>query len=116
MNRKWCIVCFITLLLVMAIAPLASAAEEGATAMSGNLKYYIIVAFSCVFGLAIAAIGGATAQGKSICSAVEGIARNPGASGQITTAMIIGLALIESLVIYALVVVLILLFVKPFGI
>ena len=47
---------------------------------------------------------------------LEGIARNPGASGSITTAMIIGLALIESLVIYVLVVCLILLIVNPFGI
>lgn len=116
MNRKGWIICFAALFLVAVMAPLALAAEEGSTTLGGNLTYYIIVAFSCVFGLAIAAIGGATAQGKSICSAVEGIARNPGASGQITTAMIIGLALIESLVIYALVVVLILLFVKPFGI
>ena len=115
MSKKWLVVCLLSFIFVVAMAPLALAAEGGA-AMSGNLKYYIITAFSCVFGLAIAAIGGATAQGKSICSAVEGIARNPGASGQITTAMIIGLALIESLVIYALVVVLILLFVKPFGI
>lgn len=116
MSKKWLVVCLLSLIFVATMAPLALAAEEGGAAMSGNLKYYIITAFSCVFGLAIAAIGGATAQGKSICSAVEGIARNPGASGQITTAMIIGLALIESLVIYALVVVLILLFVKPFGI
>jgi F-type H+-transporting ATPase subunit c len=35
---------------------------------------------------------------------MEGIARNPGASGKIMTSMIIGLALIESLVIYALVI------------
>lgn len=115
MSKKWLVVCLLSFIFVATMAPLALAAEGGA-ATSGNLKYYIITAFSCVFGLAIAAIGGATAQGKSICSAVEGIARNPGASGQITTAMIIGLALIESLVIYALVVVLILLFVKPFGI
>jgi F-type H+-transporting ATPase subunit c len=47
-----------------------------------------------------------------LANAVEGIARNPGASGKIQVAMIIGLALIESLVIYALVVVLIILFVK----
>jgi F-type H+-transporting ATPase subunit c len=37
-------------------------------------------------------------------SALEGIARNPSASGKIFTPMIIGLALIESLVIYALVI------------
>ncbi|MBI2646392.1 MAG: ATP synthase F0 subunit C, partial [Deltaproteobacteria bacterium] len=43
-------------------------------------------------------------QGKAAASALEGIARNPGASDKIFVPMIIGLALIESLVIYALVI------------
>jgi len=57
-------------------------------------------------GLAIglAAFGGALGQGKAAYAALEGIARNPGAAAKIQTPMIIGLALIESLVIYALVI------------
>lgn len=62
------------------------------------------------FGVPIAVIGGALGQGKAAGSALEGIARQPEASGKIQTAMIIGLALIESLVIYALLISLILLF------
>ena len=62
------------------------------------------------FGVPIAAIGGALAQGKAAGAALEGIARQPEAAGKIQTAMIIGLALIESLVIYALLISLILLF------
>jgi F-type H+-transporting ATPase subunit c len=81
-----------------------------------ELRYFAIAAASTAFGLAIAAIGGAFSQSRGLRSALEGIARNPGASGPITTAMIIGLALIESLVIYVLVVCLILLIVNPFGI
>ena len=54
--------------------------------------------------LAIAAAGGALGQGRSIASALDGTARNPGASGDLRVTMIIGLALIESLVIYALVI------------
>jgi len=50
-------------------------------------------------------------QGTAVSKAVEGISRNPGAAGKIMTPMIIGLAMIESLAIYALVVALILLFV-----
>ncbi len=72
-------------------------------------------AISTSFALAIAAIGGAAAQGRSIAAAMDGIARNPMASGDIRTSMIIGLALIESLVIYTLVVCLIILFTDPFG-
>ncbi|MFZ3065271.1 MAG: ATP synthase F0 subunit C [Nitrospirota bacterium] len=67
-------------------------------------------------GIAIAVCVGALSQAKSVSSAVEGIARNPGASGKITITMVVGLAFIESLVIYALVVVLILLFGNPFKI
>jgi len=62
------------------------------------------------FGLPIAVIAGATAQGKAASTALEGIARQPEAAGKIQIAMIIGLALIESLVIYALLISLILLF------
>ena len=64
-----------------------------------------------VFGLAlgaglavgVAALGGGIGQGIAVSSALEGIARNPSAAGQIFTPMIIGLALVESLVMYGLV-------------
>jgi len=62
-------------------------------------------------GIGIAAFGTGIGQGNATAKAVEGISRNPGASGKIITPMIIGLAMIESLAIYALVVSLILLFV-----
>ena len=57
-------------------------------------------------GLAIglAALGGGIGQGKAAAAALDGIARNPKAKGEIMTPMIIGLALIESLVIYGLVI------------
>ena len=59
-------------------------------------------------GLGIAAFGGALGQGRAAAAALNGIARNPNAAGKIQTPMIIGLALIESLVIYSLIVALIL--------
>ncbi len=49
------------------------------------------------FAMAIAAGLCGLAQGNAIKGATEGIARNPGASGKITTALLIGMALIESL-------------------
>lgn len=55
-------------------------------------------------GLGLAAIGGALGQGKTASSALEGIARNPAAADKVFTPMIIGLALIESLVLYAFVI------------
>ena len=67
------------------------------------------------FALGIAAGLGALGQGRAIASAVEAIARNPSASGDIRGALILGLVLIESLVIYVLAISLILFFVPPFG-
>lgn len=52
--------------------------------------------------IGIAALGGGIGQGIASSKALEGISRNPGASNKIFVPMIIGLALIESLVIYAL--------------
>lgn len=103
------------LILFASAAPLAFAAEAPQAGVEGKMRYFIVTAFSTAFSIAVAAFGGALGQSKGLSSALHGIARNPEASGQITTAMIIGLALIESLVIYALVINLILLFANPFG-
>jgi F-type H+-transporting ATPase subunit c len=54
--------------------------------------------------MAIAAAGCALGQGRATASATEGIARNPSARAGIQTALIIGLALIESLALYTLVI------------
>ena len=67
------------------------------------------------FALAFAAAFGALAQGKGISAAAEAIARNPSAAGDIRGALILGLVLIESLVIYVLLISLILFFIRPFA-
>jgi F-type H+-transporting ATPase subunit c len=54
--------------------------------------------------IGLSALGGGIGQGRAAGSAVEGISRNPQASNKIFTPMILGLALIESLVIYGLVI------------
>ena len=64
--------------------------------------YLAMLAFGVTLGLPIAVIFASTAQGRATSTALEGIARQPDAAPRIQTAMIIGLALIESLVIYAL--------------
>jgi len=93
------------------LAPAVFAAEEISEAA---YSYAQMVGLGCVLGLSIAAFGGALSMATAIKAALEGIARNPGTAGKITTTLLIGLALIESLVIYTLVVALILLFVKPY--
>lgn len=60
--------------------------------------------YAAAGAISIAAVGGAYAQGKAASVALEGIARNPAAADKLFTPMIIALALIESLVIYAFVI------------
>jgi F-type H+-transporting ATPase subunit c len=112
--KKVLSVSLLTLTLLVVLAPAALAAEEAAVS-EGMMDYYTMAVLSCGLAIGIAAFGTGIGQGIGLSKAAEGVARNPGASGKITTTLIIGLAMIESLCIYALVVVLIVLFVKPFG-
>jgi F-type H+-transporting ATPase subunit c len=107
----------LTLTLMWIMAPLCFAEEAAAatTGKSSNILYYALAALGSGLGIGLAALGTGIGQGIGLGGACEGVARNPGASGKITTTLIIGLAMIESLAIYALVVVLILIFVNPFG-
>ena len=59
---------------------------------------------AAALAIGIAAAGGAIGQGKTAAAALEGISRNPAAQPKIFVPMIIGLALIESLVLYAFVI------------
>ena len=66
--------------------------------------YFVACAYAAGLGIAISSFGCGIAQGIGLRSAVEGIARNPESSGKVTVTMLIGLAMIESLCIYALVI------------
>lgn len=59
---------------------------------------------SAAIVLGIAAAAGAISQGKTAVAACDGMARNPGASAQIRAMAFLGLVLIESLVIYSLII------------
>jgi F-type H+-transporting ATPase subunit c len=88
-------------------------ASDG-TASPDVIKYFSWVAIATGIGMSIAAFGTGIGQGNGVRGACDGIARNPEASGKILTALILGLAMIESLAIYALVIELILLYANPF--
>lgn len=62
------------------------------------------VAMAAAIAIAVAAFGGAFGQGMSIRAALEGIARNPASQSKVFMPMIIGLALIESLVLFGFVI------------
>ncbi len=106
--RKMCMLLVVLFVLSYGTAFAAEAAPAAAGGLDPLVKACIAIAAG--IGLGIAALGGAIGQGKAIAAALDGIGRNPGASGKIITPMIIGLAMIESLVIYSLVVSLLLFF------
>lgn len=104
--RKSFLVLVNTVLLV-ALAGVAFAADAAPEVVSN-------IALATAIGMAIAAFGCGIGQGLGLKAACDGTARNPEAGGKITVTMLIGLAMIESLAIYALVINLILLFANPF--
>jgi F-type H+-transporting ATPase subunit c len=97
--------------LALAAEPAGAAGAAGASASLATFFSYAVIAAG--IGIGIAAFGTGIGQGLAVKSSVEGIARNPEASGKITVTMLIGLAMIESLCIYALVVALIILYAYP---
>ncbi len=99
MIRRVLFILSLVMMLGSALAPLAFAQEAG---LSPEVKQ--MVALASGFGIAIAAFGGALGQGKVGMAAMEGIARNPGAASSMFVPFILGLALIESLVIYTFVI------------
>ena len=99
-------------LIMLAITLFATVAlAEAGDAKAAVIQYTVLAA-----GLAIGlgAIGSGIGMGTAIGGACEGTSRNPEAGGRILTTMIIGLAMIESLTIYALVIALILMFGNPY--
>lgn len=92
---------FLGVLMTSLLTAAVAFAEEAATSGGddGSMKY-----MAAAFAIGVAAFGGALGQARAAAAALEGIARNPQAGGRIFTSMILSLALIESLVIYALVI------------
>lgn len=111
--KKLFAVSLVAIMVLALSAPLALAEEAAAAAEGAKPAYNGMIALGLGLAIGLAALGTGIGQGIGLKGAAEGVARNPGASGKITTTLIIGLAMIESLAIYALVVVLIVLFVNP---
>ena len=88
--------------MVMSALCFAMPAFAQGTSTGGGTNW---VAVAAGIAMAIASAGCGLGQGRAAAAANEGIARNPSASGAIQTALIIGLAFIESLAIYTLLIV-----------
>jgi F-type H+-transporting ATPase subunit c len=81
--------------------------------MNDMTWFTLISTVAAALGIAIGAIAPALAMGRAIAQALDALARQPEAEKAITRTLFIGLAMIESLAIYVLVVVLIILFGNP---
>tara|TARA_R110002096_G_scaffold299503_6_gene494171 strand:- start:71283 stop:71630 length:348 start_codon:yes stop_codon:yes gene_type:complete len=91
-------------LIVMGFSSAAFAQDSNAMLEAARISNGGWIAMACGLTIGLAALGGALGQGKTAAAALEGIARNPASADRIFTPMILGLALIESLVIYALII------------
>ncbi len=98
MKKIWttCALVAITLLTTAGMA-LAADGGEGGGARG-------LIALAAGLGIGIAAVGAGLGQGRAVAAAMESIGRNPNAAERIQTPMIIGIAFIEALAIYALVI------------
>jgi F-type H+-transporting ATPase subunit c len=92
---------------LVVLLPALAFAQEGGGAMTPEVAGIEIkkwIAIAAGFAMAIASFGGALGQSRAATAALDGISRNPGAADKIFTPMLLGLAFIESLVLFTLLV------------
>jgi F-type H+-transporting ATPase subunit c len=94
-------------LLVLLLLVAGPAFAEESMGGGGSINHGLI-AIAAGMGLGLAALGAALAQGRATAAAMESIGRNPNAADRVFTPLIVGLALMEALALYALVVAIIL--------
>jgi F-type H+-transporting ATPase subunit c len=74
----------------------------------------VVSIFSAALAVCFGAIGPGFAEGRAVAAAMEAIARQPEAAGTISRTLFVGLAMIETMAIYCLVIALLLLLANPF--
>jgi len=115
MKRTFSIV-ILTLFAVLGLASLVSAAETTSPGSVVDYTKAIVVCCSILAAalvMALGTIGTALGMGNGLSSAANAVGRNPEAHGKILITMMVGLAMIESLAIYALVIALVVLYANP---
>jgi F-type H+-transporting ATPase subunit c len=110
---------FAAAVVFLASSQLVFAAEAAAaTAAAGESYIKVIFAFGAMLGagfaIGLGAIGAGAGIGNAANGACQAVGRNPGVQGKIMTIMLVGMAMAESVAIYALVVALILLYANPY--
>ncbi len=102
MFRKKLALAVAALTTFIASSAFAQTAAGGAPSNAFDAQRMAALAAGIAIGMAV--LGGTLGQGRAVASALEGIGRNPGAASRIQTPMILGLALIESLVLFGFVI------------
>lgn len=87
-----------------AITTLASTQAFAAETAANSFDVQSMAAIGAGIAIGLGVLGGTLGQGRAAAAALEGISRNPGAASRIQTPMILGLALIESLVLFSFVI------------
>ena len=118
--KKSLVYALLAMVLVIVSAPFVMAAPEAAAAAApaAGVDYTKAIIIGCSLlaaGIAIAfgTIGTGNGMGAGLNGATNAVGRNPEAQGKILLTMMVGLAMIESLAIYALVIALIVLYANP---
>ncbi|WP_353476223.1 F0F1 ATP synthase subunit C (plasmid) [Salipiger sp. H15] len=81
--------------------------------MTANLVQIVSI-LAAALAVSFGAIGPALAEGRAVAAAMDAIARQPEAAGTLSRTLFVGLAMIETMAIYTLVIALLLLFANPF--
>ena len=116
--KKSLIYSVLAIVLVIVSAPFVFAAPEAAQAATGAVDYTKAIVVGCALlgaGIAIGvgAVGAGLGLGQATSGASNAVGRNPEAQGKVMLTMMVGMAMTESVAIYALVISLVMLFANP---
>jgi F-type H+-transporting ATPase subunit c len=100
--RKWRTAVMVIGLMLLISSPVF--AQEGAAGTADGSLAKGLIGLGAGLAIGLAALGGGIGQGRAAGSSLEGISRNPGATDKMFVPYILGLAFIESLVLYAFVI------------
>lgn len=116
--KKSLVYSVLAMVLVIVSAPFVFAAPEAAPAAAAGIDYTKAIVLGCAllgagFAIGIGAVGAGLGLGQATSGAANAVGRNPEAQGKVMLTMMVGMAMTESVAIYALVISLVMLFANP---
>jgi len=116
--KKSLVYSVLAIALIIVSAPFAFAAPEAAPAAAAGVDYTKAIVLGCAllgagFAIAFGAFGAGLGLGQATSGASNAVGRNPEAQGKVMLTMMVGMAMTESVAIYALVISLVMLFANP---